>query len=898
VGGHRNNVNQSPDYTGLQLQTSAMGTVVPLAWGRTRLAPNLIDYDDFAVHKKTVGKGGLTGKGVEYTYSATIILALCEGPISGINKTYKNNGWKSGYSADGFTLFTGATPQSPWSYMATRHPDKAFGYQGIAYVAAANYDLGTSETVPSLSYEVNAPLEGTGYTADGFDADCALVVQDFMTNAQYGVPSWPTAWLNADALLSGPDATTTGDSAYQTYCRAMGWGFAPALQNSEQAAGIISRWSQISNTAPVWTGYDLQLIPFGDETVTGNGVTYIPPTAAVFDFGDDDYIQDNDNDPGEMQEGDWFDAYGRLAIECRLRSYDYNADTIDWTDLSASELLGPRQASTIAAHEICDPDMATKVVSLIGNRMVYVRQTFTYKFGPENAIYLPMDVGYITDLAAGIDQRAVRIQSIEEDDDGVLTFVFEEFPGTTGAATPSSLSGGTNVVPNSQVAPGSVNAPIIFEPNSAAALFITGSDAPCVVCAASGGPAGVFDPNWGGCQVYVSTDGSTYAPIGTINQPARMGVLSASYATFGGTNPDATHTLSVNLAESAGTLASASSGADAAAGSTLCVIQDGAGGAVELVGPETATLTGTNAYNLTTVYRGLLGSTIGAHSSGALFARLDNSIFSYQLPAAYIGVTLYFKFASFNIWGNATQDLASCTAYTYTPAGVGYGGGAGGVPTTPTGLIATASGPAQLSLSWTANPSTDNVDHYLIFRANGTGSGFGSASQIDTSASASYTDTGLPNATGYTYFIEAVNAVGASTHSSGANGTTSSSGFGGAVDTATTAEALTAGMVGNLFDSAGAMKVQKANATDVTKPANCFVLASALLGASVTVYLPGQFITGLTSLSPGATYYLDTTGGGITATCPSSAGNGAQIVGVADSTGTKLFFAPQPITGL
>jgi hypothetical protein len=39
VGGHRNNVNQSPDYTGLQLQTSAMGTVVPLAWGRTRWRP-------------------------------------------------------------------------------------------------------------------------------------------------------------------------------------------------------------------------------------------------------------------------------------------------------------------------------------------------------------------------------------------------------------------------------------------------------------------------------------------------------------------------------------------------------------------------------------------------------------------------------------------------------------------------------------------------------------------------------------------------------------------------------------------------------------------------------------------------------------------------------------------
>jgi hypothetical protein len=46
-------------------------------------------------------------------------------------------------------------------------------------------------------------------------------------------------------------------------------------------------------------------------------------------------------------------------------------------------------------------------------------------------------------------------------------------------------------------------------------------------------------------------------------------------------------------------------------------------------------------------------------------------------------VPLWFKFQSFNIWGNALEDLAGCTAYTFTPAGTGYGGpGAGtGAPT-------------------------------------------------------------------------------------------------------------------------------------------------------------------------------------------------------------------------
>lgn len=685
MGGHRNTVNQAPDYTGLQLQTSAQGLPVPLAWGRTRGAPNLIDYDDFTVHKKTVGKGGLTGKGTEYTYSATLIMALCEGPIGGITKTYINQGWQSGYVAAGFTQFTGATPQAPWSYMASKHPAKARGYQGMAYLAAANYDLGTSESIPSLSFEIEAPLDSTGYTG-GPDADCALVVDDFLTNTQYGC-DFPMARVDATTLLSSGAATTTGDSAYQTYCRAMGFGLAPFLSNQEQGIAVLGRWMQITNTAPVWTGYALKFIPFGDHAITGNGVTYLPHSNPPFDFGDDDYIQDNDADPVQMARRDWFDAYGRLAIECRVRDYDYNTAPIDWIDQAAAELLGPRQASMISAHEICDTAMATKVVSLIGARMVYIRNVYTFKVGPEHIRYEPMDTGFITDAAAGIISQPVRIASIEEDDTGDLTFICEEFPGTVGAATPATSGGPAGTAPNSMIAPAAVNAPVIFEPNSAAALFITGSDAPCVICAVSGGTAGVADPNWGGCIVNVSTDGSTYVPIGRVNQPARMGLLSASLATYGGSNPDSGHTLAVNLAESAGTLASASSGATAAAGATLCWV-DG-----ELIGPETATLTGTSAYNLTDLYRGLFGSTIAGHSSGTQFARLDNSIFTYQLPAAYIGATLYFKFQSFNIWGNATQDLASCTAYTYTPGGAGYGGGSGGVPGTPTGGAAVTAGP-------------------------------------------------------------------------------------------------------------------------------------------------------------------------------------------------------------
>jgi hypothetical protein len=85
----------------------------------------------------------------------------------------------------------------------------------------------------------------------------------------------------------------------------------------------------------------------------------------------------------------------------------------------------------------------------------------------------------------------------------------------------------------------------------------------------------------------------------------------------------------------------------------------------------TATLTGTYSYSLTYLERGLYGSRPEAHNTGARFVRLDDAIFKYPLPDPYVGVALYLKFQSFNIFGQAVQDLSTCVAYTYTPIGSG-----------------------------------------------------------------------------------------------------------------------------------------------------------------------------------------------------------------------------------
>lgn len=111
-----------------------------------------------------------------------------------------------------------------------------------------------------------------------------------------------------------------------------------------------------------------------------------------------------------------------------------------------------------------------------------------------------------------------------------------------------------------------------------------------------------------------------------------------------------------------------------------------------------------------------------------------------------------------------------------------------------------------------------------------------------------------------------------------------------ATSTLTATEAISAANFVNIFSSSGA-KVRKANATDDTKPANGYAQAAIGNGSSGAVQGPGK-ISGLSGLTPGATYYLDTTGGAITTSPPSGSGNLVQEVGVAVSA-TEMLFHPK-----
>lgn len=232
----------------------------------------------------------------------------------------------------------------------------------------------------------------------------------------------------------------------------------------------------------------------------------------------------------------------------------------------------------------------------------------------------------------------------------------------TGTITPIGV--GTAVLHDKQatagapldpfVGPGNTNAPVVFEPPA----VLTGGATEAWIIATGGA-------DWGGCQVWISTDGSHYGLAGTIYRGARQGVLTAIFPAAA--DPDIANTLAVDLTQSAGQLLSGTQ-ADADSYVTLCYC-DG-----ELVSYETATLTASFKYDLTYLRRGAYGTAIAAHASGAPFARFgpsDPSLFRYSYPASFIGQTAFIKLPGFNIFGQALQDLAGVSAYAYTLLGTG-----------------------------------------------------------------------------------------------------------------------------------------------------------------------------------------------------------------------------------
>src|ERR1700751_1864818 len=159
--GHSSNAKQQRAVGSLQFQTSEAGGVIPLIYGTTKISPNLLDYDDFTAtpSKQAGGKGkgggGGKGGGQQYMYSASFIMGICQGPITGFGMAWwdKNIGTISGLQSIS-SINLGADGQAVDPYWASAHPAQGIGVSGTATIVFANYQLGNTASLPNFNFEV------------------------------------------------------------------------------------------------------------------------------------------------------------------------------------------------------------------------------------------------------------------------------------------------------------------------------------------------------------------------------------------------------------------------------------------------------------------------------------------------------------------------------------------------------------------------------------------------------------------------------------------------------------------------------------------------------------------------------------------------------------------------
>lgn len=506
----------------------------------------------------------------------------------------------------------------------------------VQVVDADHYKLSTQPDGATIT----CFTAGTGtHTTTPIIVDCrpSDVLVDFLTDANHGA-FFPSAQLG-------------NWTQFSNYVTANNLLISPFFDSQDTAANIVNEIVQGVNCELVFSEGLLKVVPYGDAVVTGNGATFTPNLTPVYDLTDDDYLSDGQNDPVTVDRSDPADAWNTVKVEFLNRSNNYAPEIAEAQDMYAIQTYGQRLANVFTFHWICDVGVAQKVAQLLLQRLLYVRNKYSFTLGWRFAVLEPMDLVTLTDSVLGINQIIVRIKTVEEDEDGNLSFTAED--ALLGSHNPtlytSQVSAPFNT--NYNANPGNVTAPFILD--APGVLTDSGYE---LWAGVSGGP------DWGGAEVWVSTDGgATYKQVGTVFGNGRYGGATNAFPI--GSDPDTTNSLSVDLTVSSGAL---SGGAqfDADALNTLSIIDR------ELIAFQTATLTTTYNYTLGTyIRRGAYNSLVAAHDIGAPFARLDQALFRYAYDPALVGAAISFKFVSFNKYNAAQQDISTLPAYTYTPLG-------------------------------------------------------------------------------------------------------------------------------------------------------------------------------------------------------------------------------------
>lgn len=624
-GGHNTTIRENK-ISSFTVSTAEYGSTVPEILGTTRISPNVIYYDDFTAHEhrssqKSGKGGGSRTTTITYTYTVAVILALCEGQISGIGKMWKDKSLYQYPNGDiGLTLFDGKEDQHPWAYTAGKHPDKALAYSGLAYMAGV-IDLGDSGSMPSYNFEVKGKLLETGDGVDVNPADYILYVLNKIGLGGIeidGIENYRQYCKEADMLISTPSDKLDAKAARE----------------------IINDIANITNAYIFWSNNRLKIVPRADRPVG----KWKPDKTIRYNLTPDDFIPQTGGVCVSYSRKDSSEIYNRISVEFLNRANSYEKEIVNYQDNDDIKEFGVRQASTTQAHYLYTKTRAVRLAEELCRKNKYERVKYTFKLDWAFCRLEPGDLVMLNDPLMGIENQPAMIDSATEGTDGIITFT--AISRAKGVYSDAEYDVHENERPliDFNPDPGVCEPPMIFQPPA----LMTNADNEVWI-----GTWGKT-PNWGGCSVWVSDTNQYYKKLGTIDNRARYGTLTKPL------NIEDT-VLEMTLNQGSFTSVDAESAAN---GDTVLYV----GG--EALSYATAELLEDGTWRLSGLVRGQFGSEADYHAPGARIARCDEAFLKSGLANSYIGKTIYFKFTAFNIFGGMEQSLADVLAYSFKPVSV------------------------------------------------------------------------------------------------------------------------------------------------------------------------------------------------------------------------------------
>ena len=153
----------------LRIQTSTEGSPVPLVFGRSRVTGQIIWSTRYKENRTTTAEQG--GKGnpgrnvTEYSYSISLAIGLCEGPVRRVGRV-----WADGKLLDlrgiNHRMYLGSETQMPDEKIeAVEGTGRVPAYRGLAYVVFEDFPVSNfGNRIPQFNFEVfhapQAELDG------------------------------------------------------------------------------------------------------------------------------------------------------------------------------------------------------------------------------------------------------------------------------------------------------------------------------------------------------------------------------------------------------------------------------------------------------------------------------------------------------------------------------------------------------------------------------------------------------------------------------------------------------------------------------------------------------------------------------------------------------------------